>query len=233
MRMTYKVLLLILLFVILNFQPTCRDPNEFKPPEDTLLTPPPPPKLLTPPDGYVHITRGDNRLLVSWDSMPDADIYEIHFAGETLGEWTYRLSKCSINQNWFTVWDKFTWKVRAYGPKWQYYTDWSETWHFETRLLPYDPPQLLFPPNDTTFLVDTLPTQVLLAWSSVQGSQAYDLRVFTYSDTILWSSIDSTTVLIQINNADTYFWKVRARSSLWEFNFTGWSAINCFSVVKP
>ncbi len=220
--MSISFILTILLLTIF-FNPKCKDPNEYKPPVDSLLPPPPPPNLLTPVDSFVHMPLGDNRLLISWEQIEGATIYEINFVAEILGEWTLQLDTNALSQNWFGIKDKVVWKVRAYGPKWDYYTDWSAPRYFEIVRFPFSGPEVIYPPNGATLVFDSLPAEITLQWKKLSNAQYYDVNVFLDTTLIYENTLYDQHYTIIIDSATNYFWAVRAGSEKWEFP-TSWSA---------
>jgi len=227
-QISVKIILLFIFTLVLTFTPDCKNPNDNKPPEDSLLPPPEPPELLTPPDSFVHMPLGNNRLFISWNHIEGAEIYEINFVNETMDEWTTQADTNFLNQNWFERFGKFTWKVRAYGPAWEYFTDWSMPRHFEVRL-PFDPPALLSPPNDTIFSFDSLPANINFQWSKINEARFYVIQI--YIDTTLIYEITTKNVYetALIDSVATYYWQVRADNNHWEYP-TGWSARKRFFV---
>ncbi len=218
-----KIILPLILLITLIFTINCKDPNTYKPPVDSLLPPPPPPELLTPPDSFIHIPRYGNRLLFSWKSIEGAEFYEINYVDlNTMKEWSYKLKKDSIAQNWQGYYSRFTWRVRAYSPTWEYYTDWSPIRYYEVDSEPFDPPTLIYPPDDTIFYVETLPVNLQLIWSEVSRAKFYDVIVYFLGNIIYEYPVNTTHTVISIDSVATYNWCVRANSPLWEFP-TDWA----------
>ncbi len=218
-----KIILPLTLLITLIFTTNCKDPNTYKPPVDSLLPPPPPPELLTPPDSFIHIPQGDNRLLISWEILEGAEIYEISFVDlNIMKEWSYTLKKNYIAQSWLGYYSRFTWRVRAYGPTWEYYTDWSVPRYYEVVRKPLPPPALIYPPNDTIFYVDTLPANIEFIWSEVPKAKSYDYEVYLDGNIVYEYTLNTTHTVILIDSAATYNWCVRANTPLWEFP-TGWA----------
>lgn len=218
-----KAILIFVLFMHLLFIPNCKDANIYKPPVDSLIPPPPPPVLLTPPDSFVHIPQGGNRLYISWEIIEGADSYEINFVDlNIMKQWTYTLDTNYVAQNWLECYSRFTWRVRAYGPTWEYYTDWSMPRFFEVVAMPFEPPKLEYPPYDTIFYSDSLPVYIDLIWSEVPRARFYDYQVFINGNIIFQNTIYSTQDVILVDSVATYYWCVRANSPLWEFP-TGWA----------
>jgi len=229
-----KMLTLLIIIFILAINSDCSNPNDYKPKQDSLLPPPPPPHLLSPPDSFVHMPLGDNRLLIFWERIEGATIYEVNFVGEKFGEWTVEIDTNFLNQNWYDPYgkynDKYVWKVRAYGPKWDYYTDWSEPRHFEVRDT-FPAPRLLYPPNDTVLYFDSLPGIITLMWQEIPEARFYCLRVLYDSMPLFEHNVNQNYESVEIDSTGTYSWQVRAENPHWEFP-TYWSFIFRFYVIK-
>jgi len=219
-RLVFLVLLAVVLTVI-GFGPSCKDPNDFEPAEDTLANPPPAPQLLSPIDYYVRMPDAPTcRLTLEWEAVPAAEMYEIDFTSDSNGSWTV-----PYDTNCFTIrlekepgqylLDHFTWKVRAGNTHWKYYTGWSETRHFEVR---YQPPQpmLVHPPYDTTIVADSLPVMIDFDWAPVQDEQYYDFDLIIDSFPIEYR-VTTHSFQCPIGDTGTYQWCVRAGSPLWQY----------------
>lgn len=218
-----KAILIFVLFMHLRFIPNCKDPNTYKPPVDSLIPPPPPPVLLTPRDSFVHIPKGYNRLFISWEILEGAEIYEISFVDlNTMKQWTYTFDTNYSAQNWLGNYSRFTWRVRAYGPAWEYYSDWSMPRYFEVVAMPFEPPTLKYPPYDTIVYFDSLPVYIDLIWSEVSRAQSYDYQIFLAGNLIDENTVSATYTVFLVDSVATYYWWVRANSPLWEFP-TGWA----------
>lgn len=220
------ILFLFVLFISLNL--ICKSPDDYKPEVDSLLPPPAPPVLLTPPDSFVHMPLGWNKLFISWEAIPDVEFYEINFSGDSTPAWTLKIDTNFLNQNWFNQRDRFIWKVRAYSPQWEYYTDWSTPRFFEVRDT-FPPPELIYPPDDTLFIVDTLPADISLQWTEIPEAEFYEFHL--YFDTLLLYELNLAVnyYIITVDTTGGYYWEVRANNRHWEFP-TRWSSKNCFFV---
>ncbi len=230
-----RLTILVIIFCTIFLNPTCKDTKDLKPPEDTLLPPPAPPKLLSPSDSFVRMpTEATGRLLLTWEAIKDAKIYEIYFDGDTTDEWTVSTDTNFFSlrlqgEPWEYMLDKFIWKVRANSSKWQYYTDWSEPRHFEIRLRP-EPPHFIYPPNDTNLFFDTLPAELTLEWTVVQDEQFYDVKLLIDTFPYYVTTVQNNSCIIILDTTGTYYWQVRAGSKYWEY-YTEWSALWRFSVT--
>ena len=231
----YRFIKGIAVFVIilkLSINSYCKKPDENKPDGDTLLPPPPPPQLLTPPDSFVHMPFGSPRLIISWESITEAEVYEINFVSEKSGEWTLKLDTSALIQNWAdtTLFDKYKWKVRAYSSKWDYYTLWSEVWHFEVSAR-FDPPIPLYPPYDTILYFDSLPAPITFQCSEIPQAQYYYIKLFEDTTYLFDYRVNTNSETIILDAPGVYYWQVFAGNKNWQYN-TEWSFKSCFRVVK-
>ena len=234
-RLAFLGLVTVVLTVI-GLDQGCKDPNDFKPPEDTLADPPAAPKLLSPIDYYVRMPDGPTcRLTLDWEAIPDAERYEIDFTSLHNGSWTV-----SYDTNSFTVRlekepgqyliDHFTWRVRAANTHWKYYTGYSETRHFEVRYRP-PAPLLVLQSDDTTLVVDSLPYLVLFDWMPVQDEQHYDLDLFIDSFPLEFQ-VSNHYYRCTIDDTGTYYWYVRASNPLWQYP-SYWSDLRTLRIITP
>ena len=234
---TSKIFLGLILMAVgyLTINTACKNPNDFKPPEDTLNQPPAPPQLFSPIDYYVRMPDAPTgRLLLTWEAIKDAELYEIFFTSDSNGQWTvpYDTNFFSMRlekEPWQYLIDKFTWKVRAFSSLWQYSTDWSEPRHFEVRFKPL-PPQLTYPANDTNVIFDSLPAEINFMWDRVQDEQFYDLEVYLDSLLVFERRVQNNSYQTAFTSTGTYYWQVRAGSSLWQYN-TDWSELWSFHIT--
>jgi hypothetical protein len=102
---------------------------------------------------------------------------------------------------------------------------------------PPEPPQPIFPPQDTnyTWTPQVGPIFYLdFEWSSVAGAQRYELEIDTDSsfDNAAIYSTTHTSVEAELYEIDRYFWHVRAFSSAWTY-YTEWSDIWTFRIKPP
>jgi len=226
-----KILTLLMIIFILAINPDCKNPNDYRPKEDSLLPPPPPPRLLSPPDSFVHMPLGSPRLIISWKSIEDAEIYEIHFVGEKGYEWTLQLDTNALIQRWAdtVLFDKYKWKVRAYSSKWDYFTDWSVEWHFEVNFR-FSPPTPLYSSYDTIFYFDSLPKPITLQWSEIAEAQYYYIRLFIDTTFLYDYRVNTNSETIILDSPGTYYWQVLAGNKNWQYN-TDWSFKSRFRII--
>lgn len=226
-----RLLLSVLIFMLVYYYPACKNPFDFEP-DDTLFIPPAAPRLLSPPDSFVRMP-GEARLLLTWEAVKDAEIYEIRIDGDTIEGWTIEYDtnafSLRLDRTDGLILDRFTWKVRAGSGNWQYYTEWSKPGHFEVRLTP-PPPELIYPPDETTFIFDSLPAEVDLEWAVDQDEQYYDINMLMDSFPYLETRVLTNSYSCVIDGAATYYWQVRAGSSHWE-SPSYWSELRKFTVA--
>ncbi|MEO0122740.1 MAG: hypothetical protein ABIL69_01885 [candidate division WOR-3 bacterium] len=228
-----KIIFPILYFVsviLLIIHSDCKNPDEYKPKGDSLLPPPAPPRLLTPPDSFVHMPFGSPRLIISWENIEDAEIYEINFVAEKGRTWTLQLDTNALIQSWADtlLFDKYKWKVRAYSSKWDYYTNWSEEWHFEVNFR-FLPPTPLFPKFDTSLYFDSLPAPITFHWTEVTNAQYYNIRLYRDTTYLFDYNVSTNSETIIIDTSGIYYWQVLAGNKNWQYD-TGWSFKSRFRV---
>ena len=131
--LTLKILFLFTAILGMSLDSGCKNPEEYKPPEDSLIPPPAPPQLIIPNDSaFFSMTPGSNiDIYFEWSNITDADFYEIEFSDNPTftnsTRYKYYTHSATIN---FTELGKYFWHVRAYSPLWTWYTNWSETRYF-------------------------------------------------------------------------------------------------------
>ena len=123
-----SILLVSLLCVLTNIG--CQDPNEYRPPGDTLIEPPGPPSLLTPPDDtcYVLIPNpGFKDVYFSWTEVEGAQYYQLEYSTDiNFSESEILVSSGPVLVNRFTYPIHFYWHVRAGSDWWTWYSTWSD-----------------------------------------------------------------------------------------------------------
>jgi hypothetical protein len=120
--------------VIITALSDCRNPNDFRPSEDTLIYPPPKPELLIPENNYTFITdTNEVYFFLSWTPVESAQAYilELTIVGNSesliMEDTTYLglIDKYHFGVN--------TWRVKASSGRWKgNYTEWSEKRIFYT-----------------------------------------------------------------------------------------------------
>ena len=110
----------------------CKDPDEYQPPQDSLISPPEAPHLLNPPDdtGWVYIQAlGPVIVDFEWTPVDGAEYYELHlYADSNMTDTT--IYKVSYNTVTIAFLPRLIyWRVRASSSRWTWFTDWSEMWY--------------------------------------------------------------------------------------------------------
>jgi len=107
----------------------CKDPNEYKPPEDTLQLPPGPPTLIYPPHDTViwYEDPFPHTVILRWSNVEGAEFYHLQYAADSsmsLGS----IMRADNNYYELIFYDNATvyWRARAASSQWQWYTNWSE-----------------------------------------------------------------------------------------------------------
>jgi hypothetical protein len=210
----------------------CRDPTDYAPHhEDTRVPPPAPPELLAPPDSFVRMPSFGNMLLrFSWTALPDADLYEIRFKGDSFPEWIWREPENSFDLGITLpdMLDKYTWQVRGSSPLWNDWTAWSAERHFEIRNRPR-PPTPISPPVGTVIYLDSMQVEARFQWSTAQDAQFYNLKVFLGTTLLYDLTIPATTRTLALADTGRHTWQVLAGSKHWEFS-SWWSTPRFFDV---
>lgn len=108
----------------------CQDPDEYRPPGDTLVEPPGPPSLLAPPNDtqYVLIPNpGFQDVYFSWTAVENAQYYQLEYsADENFNEsQIVTASVPAVVVRFFSP-IGFYWHVRAGSDWWTWYTAWSD-----------------------------------------------------------------------------------------------------------
>jgi len=129
-----KTLLLIVgLAMFTNLQTGCKDPDEYAPHPDSLISPPAAPQLLNPPHdtGWVYVpAQGPVIVNFEWTSVQGAEYYELHVYADTTytDPVTYKVSYNAVIIAFLPR--PVYWRVRASSSRWTWYTDWSEIRYF-------------------------------------------------------------------------------------------------------
>lgn len=222
-----KIAFLYVLSLAIYVQPSCKDPDEFKPPEDTLLAPPDPPQLISPTDGFVIMfesVQADSYYELKWTNIEQAESYQIEYTIDTFPPFikTCVPSVCTI---WVADLThrlcNHYWGVRASASAWEWLTEWSDQWYFELRLRPSGP-RHVYPPHDTTIYVDSLPIEIEIQWDTVQDEEFYEVVIF--EDSLLYDQriVYDNSLVVFICDTARYDWQVRAGSSYWQY-WSYWS----------
>lgn len=125
----------------------------------------------------------------------------------------------------------YHWRVRATEPM---LSPWSTAWSFTT-ILGSTTLELMSPKAGA----DSVSLAPVFQWSAVSGAESYELVVSTdslFTDTVIHrrgtlalpaTAWQSDT---ELEYDETYFWKVRGRSSN---SFSAWSAVGAFTTATP
>jgi len=216
---TSKIFLGLILMAVgyLTINPACKNPNDFKPPEDTLVFPPLPPRLLSPVDRYAFITDGiELSFRLEWEPVDSADTYILEL---TLNGHPNSIALDSNSYEGGVDSDHFgtnTWRVRVSSSRWKgSYTEWTETRIFYTRNRP-QPPYLYQPPYDTSLSYDSMPAPVGFSWGTVTGAHFYNVEIYKDHQPIYCDNPDQCLDTIYVDDTGHYEWRVRATSDLWQ-----------------
>ena len=129
-----KVLLLFVAMLCITVSSSCKDPDEYAPPQDSLVQPPAPPQLITPPDSDLFsLTPGfDVDVYFEWSDIADAEFYEIDVSNDVAFGNIVQHHKVYAHSAilTFTYSGDFYWRVRTYSSLWTWYTNWSEVRYF-------------------------------------------------------------------------------------------------------
>jgi hypothetical protein len=229
-------LLCVLFLVTVFFIPSgCKNPDEYKPPEDTLLTPPDAPTPQAPADSFVFMPGGlPTYIRLDWTPVSGADIYQLEVTfrdyNPTVTELTDNSYVLGINDT--GKMGDYRWRVRAAGTGWKGgYTSWSPAKSFGVRFRP-PPPNLVYPANGETIYIDSLPGgNLTFSWNRVQDEQYYEMEVLEDSAVIFGGIVSDTFYQLTIEDTAFYQWQLRAGSSHWEL-MTPWTGYWDFYVVR-
>ena len=235
-KMFVYVIFIFLVLLGMYVQPGCKDPDEFEPPEDSLVPPGEPPQPIAPISGFVYMWVYENlpfEVLVEfeWTAVDQAESYQWEYIIDTFPPiiQNYGNNSCTLLiRNTIGRFCNHYWRIRAGSSAWTWFTDWSEQWYFELRKKPAGP-QLLYPPNDTTFYVDSFPAIIEIQWDTVQDEEFYEMRIF--KDAVLQDQFYVNENFYEMYVEDTmqYSWQVMASSSYWQYS-SYWSNLWYFRV---
>ncbi len=127
-------ILLPIMIICLNFNISCKNPNEYEPPFDSLYPPPSAPQLISPRNdtSIWFQTPYPHDVKLKWSVVEDVEYYQLQVANDTTALPYAPLVNAEVCSTAYTVSRNgfYFWRVRAYNHKWTWYTDWSTTWHF-------------------------------------------------------------------------------------------------------
>jgi len=123
-------IILFFVFFLSIFDVRCKNPEDFKPTEDSLIEPPEPPELISPPADTIYVWTpgiGDiYNLDFEWTFVNGAERYELEVSTDA----TFQNSEIhATGVNSITIGfhncNKYFWHVRAISKAWTWYTEWS------------------------------------------------------------------------------------------------------------
>ncbi|MCK4250904.1 hypothetical protein KAX97_05625 [candidate division WOR-3 bacterium] len=235
LKIIVKAIFILSISLIVYLQPGCKDSSEYEPPEDTLLIPPDPPQLISPINGFVIMFESvapDTYYELKWTKVEQAEGYQMEFTTDA-----FPPLMVEFETNVCTIWIyddtagrlyDYYWRVRANSSAWEWFTEWSEQWSYETRMRP-NGPQPLHPPNDTTIYVDSLPIEIDVQWDTIQDEEFYQVMIFEDSSIYDLVTVNSNSYVVFVYDTAQYSWQVRAGSSLWQY-YSYWSNLWYFRV---
>lgn len=101
---------------------------------------------------------------------------------------------------------------------------------------PPDPPELVFPPMDTEYVLLPEPgyVEITFDWTPVNGADHYELEYASNPDFINAASETSSTdkLTIIFSSPIDLYWRVRAESPAWKW-YTDWSEARFFRIRPP
>lgn len=175
---------------------------------------------------------GDNTVVVNWNAIPGANMFQVRYRPVGAGNWTnggtITGSSSSKTMIGLLAGTNYDLEVRAYcnpstpGP-------WSTAINFTTTNI-CNPPSTLFTTNVTT-------NSALLNWSSVPSSNYYQIRYRTISGPGAWVNSTANGALSSkqfsglIPNTP-YEWQVRSVCNPSPFSTSPWSSLESFSTTS-
>jgi hypothetical protein len=134
-----KLLVLCAIIMITNMNPRCTDPDEYGPHFDSLNPPPPPPNLIIPPNDTMIIYDHPYPHIINliWSKVSGAEHYELQISMSTnFSGVIVMVETDTVHAYELPSGDHRYWRVRAYAQAWEWYTDWTDVWHFATWYTP-------------------------------------------------------------------------------------------------
>ncbi|KPK63462.1 hypothetical protein AMJ83_06705 [candidate division WOR_3 bacterium SM23_42] len=132
-----KFMAVFIIVILANFNPGCKDPHEYQPLFDSLYPPPAAPNPISPEnDTVIWYGQWDpypNNLDLVWSSVDGTEYYELQVSTSTdfTGVTSENVYDTVYTYQIETGGHRY-WRLRAYAREWEWYTDWTETWHFTT-----------------------------------------------------------------------------------------------------
>jgi len=160
---------------------------------------------------------------IDWNGITGITEYRYRFSRYANFETYTELSSSTTSQatlsNLFYG-ETYYWQVRA-GHSADT-SEWSQPWHFTTAFQLTVAPNLISPTNNST---DIPLSSVTLEWSSVTGATFYEIKYdvnSSFTNPVTGQTPNLTYNSDVLQNATTYYWKVRAGNSA---GFSPWSAV--------
>ncbi|KPJ73943.1 hypothetical protein AMJ52_02540 [candidate division TA06 bacterium DG_78] len=133
-QLRLKLFIVGTVFLLIGLPRGCKDPYDYKPPEDILVPPPDPPQLIFPADSVWYVLDYGDVVFITfqWDTIYDADMYEFEFDTSQSFEKTAWSELTPEDTITFVFWPDTTdtvayyWHVRAASDFWVWWTSWSE-----------------------------------------------------------------------------------------------------------
>lgn len=132
---TLKFLIVLVIILILDINPGCKDPYDYEPQEDPLLPAPEPPQLISPRDSVYYFlpTAFDTAYITfKWSAIEDIEFYEFEIDTTILfgrNAWSRRTVYDTVTFG-FSANEVLTityyWHVRAASDLWIWWTEWSD-----------------------------------------------------------------------------------------------------------
>jgi hypothetical protein len=129
-----RFLLFSLVIFLIDLNSGCKNPDEYAPPQDSLVAPPAPPQLIVPADSELFSQTPGIAMDIyfEWSAVTDAQYYQIQVALDVAFNNTLfdeNVYARSVTLTFYQT-GEFFWRVRAYSPLWTWYTSWSEIRYF-------------------------------------------------------------------------------------------------------
>ena len=215
----FMILIALVVLVILSLPTGCKNPDDFKPPEDTLFDAPAPPTAFAPQDSYLFVpVVFPFYVTLDWTEVDSAEIYQVELTreGDTAKIQNVDSSYYIIGFTDDTRFGDYLWRVRASSSHWiGGYTGWSAYYHFGVDYQPFWPMIIRPAPSESLF-ADSLPAPVIMEWNRVRDESFYDLKIFKDSIAYFEGSINDTIFEFWIEETGHYSWRVRAYSPRWQ-----------------
>lgn len=195
----------------------------------TLSTRPSAPKLVAPASGSSDVSTSPS---LDWSPVALATSYELQVdTDDKFNRPVFSTSPDRATSKVEPPLDnnkEYFWRVRVTTPGGT--SDWSEVWSFKTVSILLDAPKLISPSDN----MKDAPNDPTLAWEAVKGAATYTVEVASdskFNDPVEnQSGLTKTShTLAKLSYDKTYYWRVKAVSSLSE---SGWSEERSFKTMN-